>query len=184
MENKEHIRDLLDKYREGLTSLEEEEFLKAFFASNKVPKEFLSEAHWFNNVQIQKFKEEDVIDLENKMEQWIDEQDSKQQKIRLRYWASGIAAGLAILVGTALFFQYQQSNKISDTYEDPQIAYLEAKKVLMYVSETFNHGTDKFQTVSRLEEGTNEMSIFSTFGSGLKNLELVSKYNDELTGKQ
>ncbi|NJK95065.1 MAG: hypothetical protein HC905_09285 [Bacteroidales bacterium] len=50
---------------------------------------------------------------------------------------------------------------------------------MLYVSQTLNKGTDKLQTVSRIEEASNEMSIFSTFGSGLKNLELMSKYEEE-----
>lgn len=176
MENREYIRDLLDKYLEGITTLDEERFLKAYFSRGNVPEEFSSEAQWFLNISGQNVQDTDIHSLEEVLSKWVDEQEVNEKKIRFRSWALGIAAGFAILVGAAFLFRHFQSGNLKDTYQDPQIAYLEAKKVLLYVSETLNKGTEKLQTVSRLEEGVSEMSIFSTFGSGLKNLELVSKY--------
>jgi hypothetical protein len=180
MENREYIRELLDKYLEGLTSLEEEKVLKEYFNRGNVPKEFQSEARWFQNVTAQQIKEEDINSLEKVLSKWVDQQEHKEKSVRLRSWSIGIAAGLMIVAASVFFLKYYQSGKIADTYEDPQIAYLEAKKVLMYVSQTLNKGTDKLQTVSRIQEGTEEMSIFSSFGSGLKNLELVSKYDESI----
>lgn len=184
MENNEHIRELLDKYLEGNTSVEEESKLRAFFSRRDIPKEFRSEAHWFNHISAQTISNDEINSLERDLSQWVDRQEAAQKTIRLRSWIISIAAGFAILVGITLFLKYKQTDTLKDTYEDPQIAYLEAKKVLMYVSETLNKGTEKLQPVSHFEEGTNEMSIFSTFGSGLKNLELMSKYQDEQTKKQ
>lgn len=184
MEMKKYIRELLDKYLEGNTSLEEERILKEYFKKADIPVEFKSEAKWFGNVTNQEIKTLDIPAMEREMSQWIDLQFKQEKSIRMRFWTMGIAAGLAVLIGATFLFTYYQSGKTKDTYQDPQIAYLEAKKVLLYVSQTFNKGTDKFQTVSRIEEGSNELSIFSTFGSGLKNLELVSKYSDETLGKQ
>lgn len=179
MESKENIRELLDKYLDGMTSLEEENFLKEYFNRGNVPKEFRSEAHWFENASRQKLKEDDISALENHLSQWVDNQNRHEKNIRLRFWMMGIAASVILLIGVTFLIKHQQSEKMRDTYQDPQIAYLEARKVLLYVSQTLNKGTDKFQTVSRIQEGSNEMSIFSTFGSGLKSLELVSKYNEE-----
>jgi hypothetical protein len=176
MENREYIRELLDKYLEGLTSIEEEKFLKDYFSKGNVPEEFSSDALWFLNATSQGINDEDIHSMEDVLSKWVDQQENKEKSIRLRSWTIGIAAGLMILAASVFFFRYYGSGKMADTYEDPQIAYLEARKVLMYVSQTLNKGTDKLQTVSRIQEGAEEMSIFSSFGSGLKNLELVSKY--------
>lgn len=184
MENKEYIRELLDKYLDGISTSEEEAILKEYFKSGNVPKEFRSEAHWFEHVGQNRINNDNIFSLEKRMSLWVDQQERKEKSLRLRSWMIGVAAGIAILVGVTFYIQHYQTKKIVDSYQDPQIAYLEARKVLLYVSQTFNKGTDKLQTVSRIEEGSNEMSIFSTFGSGLKNLELVSKYNDESTAKQ
>jgi hypothetical protein len=184
MKNIEYIRELLDKYLEGLSSLEEEKILREYFMRDDVPKQLKSEAQWFNNASKQKVLEEDVYSLEKVMSQWVDQQEKNENKLRIRFWALGIAAGLALLIGATFIFHQYRSAKTADTYDDPQIAYLETKKVLLYVSQTLNKGTDKLQTVSRIEEGSNEMSIFSTFGSGLKNLELISKYSEESNEKQ
>lgn len=184
MKNVEYIRELLDKYLEGLTSLEEEKVLKEYFMREDIPKEFKSEAHWFLNASGQKVREEDIQALEETMSQWVDRQDRREKKNRFQLWTIGVAAGLALLVSVTFIIHQYHSQKVKDTYQDPQIAYLEAKKVLLYVSQTLNRGTDKLQPVSRIEEGSNEMSIFSTFGSGLKDLELISKYNEESNEKQ
>lgn len=179
MENKEYIRELLEKYLEGLTSLEEEKILKAYFKGGNVPKEFRSEAHWFENTANQQVHEEEIVSLERGLSRWVDEQEKHDRKLKIRLWTLGIAAGLALLIGSVFVINTFRSGNMDDTYQDPQIAYLEAKKVLLYVSQTLNKGTDRLQTVSRIEEGSDAMSIFSTFGSGLKNLELISKYGDE-----
>lgn len=179
MENKEKIRELLDKYLEGLTSIEEEDFLKTYFSAGNVPREFSAEAKWFTNAIRQKPDEQAIASLEKEMNLWVDKQESKEKSIRLKLWTSGIAAVIVLLIGATFLFRYYQSDKSRDTYQDPQIAYLEAKKVLLFVSQTMNKGTDKLQPVSRIESGSNEMSIFSTFGSGLKNLELMSNYQDK-----
>ncbi len=180
MENREYIRELLDKYLEGLTSLDEERFLKEYFKRGNVPEEFSSEALWFMNATSKQVSEDEIRSMENVLSKWVDLQEHKEKSIRFRSWSIGIAAGLLIAIASVFFLKYYNSDKVSDTYNDPQIAYLEAKKVLMYVSQTLNKGTDKLQTVSRIQEGTEEMSIFSSFGSGLKNLELVSKYDESI----
>lgn len=175
---------LLDKYLDGTSSLEEENVLKEFFSKENVPEEFRSEAQWFNHTRKQAIKEEDIRLLETGLSNWVDEQSRNERTVRMRSWLIGIAAGLAILIGATFFLKHKTTDKTLDTYEDPQIAYLEAKKVLLYVSQTLNKGTEKLETVSRIQEGTNEMSIFSTFGSGLKNLDLISKYQDDHIEKQ
>lgn len=184
MENRERIRELLDKYLEGLTTSEEETFLKDFFGQESVPAEFKSDALWFGHITNKAANEEEVQTLERDMSQWIDKQNQHEKRVSLRIWSLRIAAGVALLIAGAFLVRHYQSEKMKDTYQDPQIAYLEAKKVLLYVSQTLNKGTDKLQTVSRIQSGSNEMSIFSTFGSGLKNLELVSKYGEETIEKQ
>jgi hypothetical protein len=179
MENKKKIRELLDKYLEGLTSTEEEDLLKTYFSEGNVPREFSAEAQWFTNAIRQKPDELAIASLEREMNLWVDKQDNKEKSIRFKLWASGIAAGVVLLIGATFLLKYYQSEKSRDTYQDPQIAYLEAKKVLLFVSQSLNKGTDKLQPVTRIEAGSNEMSIFSTFGSGLKNLELMSNYQEE-----
>jgi hypothetical protein len=183
MENKEYIRELLDKYLEGNTSVEEEKKLRHFFSQEDIPREFETEALWFNRISAQMESRDKISSLENELSQWVDKQERKEKNIRLRSWIISIAAGFAILVSISLFLKYKQTDTLKDTYEDPRIAYLEAQKVLMYVSETLNKGTEKLEPVSNIEKGSNEMSIFSTFGSGLKNLELMSKYQEEQTKK-
>jgi len=98
----------------------------------------------------------------------------------LGYTLASIAAGFAILVVCYLFISKQvNENKIKDTYSNPQLAYAEMKRTLLYLSEKLNKGTKPLSQVGKLNQGMETFSSFSSFGSGLKQLELVSKYYDQ-----
>jgi len=51
MKQMSNIRELLDRYWDGETTLEEERFLKAFFAREDIPEEYRQEARWFRILQ-------------------------------------------------------------------------------------------------------------------------------------
>lgn len=178
MQTEEYIKMLMTKYLEGQTSLEEEKILRVFFQKEHIPKELTTEALWFKRMDQMQINESEIQKMEERASDWVDREERKHRNNKLRLWTYSIAATLLLAVGITLLFRYHSNQAIKDTYDDPQIAYLEARKILLYVSEKMNKGTSRLQTVSRIQEGTSEMSIFSTFGSGLKNLDLVSKFDE------
>jgi hypothetical protein len=93
------------------------------------------------------------------------------------YWISGAAA--VILVLLALFLDSQIKMRPSlqatgDTYEDPYLAYAEAKRVLYYVSEKMNSGRKPLQNLEKLESGKQFMQPVFSIGTGLQKLEYFS----------
>jgi hypothetical protein len=177
------IKILLEKFYEGLTSLEEERILRDYFRNQSVPEELISDKDLFLFTDSEKEIVPSSQNLERKLENWIDHQGrsiKRNKYVQLGYTVASIAAGLAILVVCYLFISKEgNKNKIKDTYSDPQLAYAEVQRTLLYISEKLNKGTKPLTNVGKLNQGMKEFSSFSSFGSGLKQLELVSKYYDQ-----
>jgi hypothetical protein len=175
------IKLLLAKFYEGSTSLEEEHSLRDYFRDNTVPEELATDRELF----MYSLNEAKLVPmnsgLEKKLEHWIDLQDAGEKKtrhIQLWYKVASVAAGIAILVVCYLFIVKQDNEiKPKDTYTDPQIAYAQVKQTLLYISEKLNKGTKPLNQMSKLNQGMEHFSSFSSFGSGLKQLEMSSYYD-------
>lgn len=134
------VRTLLDKYWEGETSLEEEQNLRSYFASSQVADEFMPFSALFCFYQ-----EAQQV----KMDRKIKAPDLPQvlgKTVSMR-WVINVAASVAIFI--AMFFINKQSKSpqidqyaYQDTYQDPQQAYDEVKRALLFVSAKMNKGVN------------------------------------------
>lgn len=108
---------------------------------------------------------------------------------KILYIVSSAAAVVAILIVS--YFAFIFSPSMQDTYNNPEIAYLQAKETLFYVSAKLNEGTENLQAlsefdkatsqlsnISKIEHGTRSIYTFSLFGSGIKGLENLSRINN------
>lgn len=176
----DQIKKLLEKYYDGVASQRDEQLLRNYFLNNNVPPELLADKELFTFVQTEASSVPQPVGLEQKLENWVNQQEHTELKSRRSikiYRFASIAAGLAILATTYFGVQQYHKQKLSkDTYKDPQVAYNEVKRTLLYISEQLNRGTKPLTNVSKINDGINGLSAFSSFGSGLKELELVSKY--------
>jgi hypothetical protein len=167
--NLREIEKLLEKYFEGDTSLSEENQLRDFFASGNVPERWKNIEGYFNflikekDYRIEDAKFDDKVMSSLKESKLAPLVDLHRPWI---YWISGIAAGLLILV--AIFVKFDPfSSRIKDTYKDPQTAYVEARKILLFVSSTFNKGTSSLKSVGKLETGLNELKPVAEYNKAL-----------------
>lgn len=144
------IRQLLDKYWEGETSLEEERELSSYFGSSQVTDEFAPFIPLFAF-----FEEGRHIRMEASVVQPpIEETKGKIVNIR---WLVSIAASVAIFL--AVFFINQKISTeqtaqyaFEDTYHTPEEAYAEVKKALLYVSTKMNKGvTTAAESLEKME---------------------------------
>ncbi|MCB0688157.1 MAG: hypothetical protein KDC53_16585 [Saprospiraceae bacterium] len=136
-ENK--IREILEKYWEGETSLEEEKELRSYFASSQVSDEFAPFIPLFTF-----FEQEQLVEMKSEITKPVAEKQGGKV-INLR-WAINVAASIAIF---ALMFlvnkqlkQEPNANQFAyeDTYQSPEEALKEVKLALLYVSEKMNKG--------------------------------------------
>jgi hypothetical protein len=179
MELKE-IKKLLDKFYEGETSLEEEHLLRNFFKNSPVPDDLAADKELFTQMYQEQQNVPENVDLVQKLHRTIDnhvKRENKTRRLNIFYKVSSVAAGIAIIVVSYLVIV--QNNKkplANDTYEDPKVAYEQVKRTLLYISQNLNRGTKPLEQVSKINQGMAEFSTFSSFNSGLKDLELLGKY--------
>ena len=167
--NLHEIEKLLEKYFAGECSLPEETKLRDFFSSGKVPERWKGLERYFSFLIQEQDQQFDDTGFDEKMMSAI-KGNKLAPIIDLHrpwiYWIAGVAAGLLILL--AVFVKFDPfSKRIEDTYKDPQTAYVEARKILLFVSAKFNKGTSSLKPVETLQTGLNELKPVASFNKGL-----------------
>lgn len=174
--NLQKIEKLIKKYEQGNTSLEEENLLLDFFRKGEVPYRLRSYKDLFSFIDSSKKEELPDEHFDEKIMAAITnnkpETRRNARKIKM-YSVLAVAAGIVILIG--LYFRFNnQLQGVHDTYDDPVLAYAEAKKILLKVSGNLNTGVDELKNVSEFNNGMNELNMISAFDNGMRNLEKIS----------
>ena len=138
------VKILVDKYFDGLTSLEEEQELRHYFAqAENIPEEY--------QVVKMMLGAFDTLSHETSNRKINVHADIKRRKtLRLNMkWMTGIAAAVAILIGAAIILTPNSVNQEVSTetapayicyvngvkVEDDKVAYAEANRILGSLSE-------------------------------------------------
>lgn len=144
------IDEWLEKYWKGETSLEEEAQLRRYFQEQEPPPHLRSVAALFQH-----------YDAPPRLDATFDEQlkPHLREKKAVPMWPKllKIAAVITLLLAGAWWLTRVYNNPtapapvaaVQDTYEDPELAYEEAKQALLLVSSLMNEGT---QHLTKLEE--------------------------------
>ncbi|MBX2896517.1 MAG: hypothetical protein KF763_13805 [Cyclobacteriaceae bacterium] len=134
------IEQLLEKYWNCETSLEQERMLREYFRG-QVPENLNEVAGLFRYFESQQQKEIAGSDFDAQVKQQIRQQRPKGKVINLAF-ALRIAAGLVVVLVATYFVRLEvrksYSSEVADTYSDPQLALEETKKALMMLSKGFN----------------------------------------------
>lgn len=184
MENITEIRNMLDRFYLGETTLKEERLLQEYFSSAGVPEELVPDRDLFRSLEGSSNEISVPDSLNQKILDQIDLQERKVVRTRrISVFAlSGLAAGLMVVI--AVYVGYfgpdkpalLASHQMTDTYENPQDAYEEAKRALAYVSTKFNTGTSELELVKRVTETTSDpMKSLSKINKGNKELSLLGQ---------
>jgi hypothetical protein len=183
MEDLKKIEELLEKYYNGDTSLEEERKLQWYFQTHDVPLHLRSDAELFRS-NYRRSTEEDAPELTEKLAKLLDKQDKKSRFLipaRSLRWISGVAASIIILLSLWIGFgrdSFHKHTKFADTYNDPKIAYQETMKALLLVSEKLNAGTQELQQLKKYNQSLNKLDPIMSFGPSIQNLDKLSKFNE------
>lgn len=162
----DRIEQLLERYWECETTLEEEKELKKFFNSDKVPPKWQSVAPLFQYYEEEKKNggldglfDEKVLAQIQAQEPSGGSGAGKGNVVRLFYNIGRVAAVGLILITAGYFVREEYINKkdtmdpyLADTFEDPKVAYEETKKALMMISRNFNKGRKEVQKVGVFNE--------------------------------
>lgn len=164
----QYIKDLLDAFYDGTTSLEEEKKLTEYFLGQEVAEELKLDQKIFcelSSVQ----KEYDFSSLESKIDSLIDKLDVEeknenkilytQPKLIINWrWITSVAASVLIILCAGIYFHNSNRGKIiADTYSNPEEAYIETQRALMFVSSKLNKGFDQMESAQKNLEKTNKI---------------------------
>ncbi len=136
-----NIEKLLEKYFEGETTISEEKELKVYFTRETVPSHLERYKDLF-----QYFSEESNVTATKELR-------LKSNKI-FRYSWIGIAASVALIAG--IFLTKTPTPDPTDTFEDPEIALQETKKILNMVSQYMNEGKQGLVYLHEFENTKNK----------------------------
>jgi hypothetical protein len=159
--NSNQLKVLLDKYFAGSTTLQEEAILfKYFTEGTSVNDEFMSYRSQFMLFKDSERTVPELSDIQSKMSDFIDDQIVNKRRTlngrQLRRLL--VAASVALLAGvTYLFIYHNQKFKTGDTFTDPQIAYNEAQKTLMYISQKFQSGIRPLSNIEKINAGKEQL---------------------------
>lgn len=184
MENR-IIKDLLEKFYEGQTSLPEEQILKEFFLQDTLPVEFQADRDVFLLFLESSTSEVLGEEFDEQIMELIKDREIRAPgRNRILYIASGIAAGFTILVGTyfmvlenKLNFGNRSAFELA-AIDDPELALEETRKALYFVSEVFNKGTAELSTISKFNEGAAQLAPLSKFNEVTRDLQVLGKFNE------
>jgi len=182
MESIAEIRKLLDRFYTGETTLEEEQILQDYFSSTSIPEELMPDRDLFrslgtnDSVAVPEGLNQKILDV-------IDQQEKKVVRTRRIsvFSLSGLAAGLLVVI--ALYMGYFRADRpgmiahqMTDTYENPQDAYEEARRTLAYVSAKLNTGTSGLEHVKQVSKTTSDpLKSLSKINKGTKELSLLGQ---------
>ena len=156
----EKINDLLAKYWNCETSLEEEEQLRAFFSRADTPEHMADAATLFRYFQNQKNKSLTDAAFEHKVLKRI--RNPKGGKVRgLLLNSMRIAAGIAVLIAAVWLVRMELREstppQMADTYSDPKMAFEETKKALMMISRSFGTAEEQAKKINLFNEAQKEV---------------------------
>ncbi len=171
------IEALVAKYYEGETSLREEHLLKEYFQGDSVP------AHLQEHKAVFGFFSVDAKtivspDFESTLQDNIGggrvvTLPSARKRL---VWALSLAASIVLIAGLVTIFKLGIFSPAQPygTITDPQLAYVEARNALYFVSSTFNKGLNKMQGLDSFNTGYNKTRQLQNFQTGIDE---INKFN-------
>ena len=154
--NSKRAEALLAKYWEGKTDKEEEKQLKRYFSDRSgLEDPDATYFHYLEKKQTQALSDEFDEDI---LEQVKESENEKNDKsIFLRYWY--VAASLILIVSISIIFKTEIFKSDApaqvvqaDTFEDPERAFEETKKALLYLSSRLNESGEYASQFSKFEQ--------------------------------
>jgi len=150
METKK-VKQLLQRYFNGESTLTEERLLESYFQSGNVADELKEYTGFFSGITGLSESERDV-ELEGEIMDFILKKEPREKQKTRWLWqmVTGIAASIIIVLGGILFYQHEKE-PFKDTFDNPEIAYAYAEQTLGYVSAKYNKGLSALANFDKLE---------------------------------
>lgn len=149
-----HIEELLEKYWNAETTLEQEQELRAFFQGSNIPESLNETAtlfRYFENEKSRKLNEKFDADVTKQLQQ---RQGGKIVPMTDWFRIARVAAGIVVVVAAVFLIgkQVRERGEIADTESDPKLAFEETKKALLMISKNFHKAQKEASMINLLNE--------------------------------
>lgn len=148
------IENLLEKYFEAKTTIQEEAVLKEYFAQDDVATHLAEHKEMFN------FFNDSSLETSSR----TIELSRRNIRIIPVKWLS-IAAMLVFFIGVYSIYQQNETEK-----EEAMMAYMETQRALNMISSSLNKGTGAIAHLDNFNKGTDAMAQLQTFESTQKKI--------------
>jgi len=170
----DNIEEILRKYFDGKTSVEEERLLKDYYARDKNSDSSSVDQSLFL------FLNQDTNSFVNNDLLWTsirEEEKKHQNRKKIIYQITSIAASVIIVLSIGLWYNvsFQNKQKITaDTYNNPEIAYRVAQKYLGMVSRNL---TIAYAEIKPIEKFSIPLEAVKSFRSINSNFEYLNQFD-------
>ena len=151
--------DLLRKYWNCETSLEEEKRLREYFGNDDIPDQLKETASLFRYFEEAKKKSLSDVAFDDQVMRKVNPRQGQVR--RLMYNSMRIAAGLLVVIVATWFIRTEVRQtipqEIVDTYDDPELAFEETKKALLMISKSFGTAEKQTRKINMFNEAQEEI---------------------------
>lgn len=162
-----NVEELLARYWNCETSLEEEQALREYFANQEADGSRKEAAAVFGYFARERAQEMDEAGLKASLRKPLGVKQSKL--MRVLHNSLRIAAGIVVLMVAVWFVRSEirrsTPQELVDTYSDPELAFEETKKALLMISQGF--GT--------AEQQAKKINLFNEAKQQIQNSEVVTQ---------
>ncbi len=156
----EKIDQLLSKYWNCETSLEEEQQLHAYFRQDNIPEHLQETATLFRYFDEHKHKSLNETGFDGELIKKI-QAPGKGMAATLLFNSVRIAAGIAVLIAAVWLVRMEVRKstppEVADTYSDPKMAFEETKKALMMISKSFGTAEEHAKKINLFNEAQQDI---------------------------
>ncbi len=158
MDSKE-IGQLLEKYWNCETSLEEEQLLRNYFNGPQVADQLKEAAELFRFFEMERRRTLGT-DFDLNIERTVKRSDRKGKVVSMVRWiqVARIAAGVLVVAAAGYFIKTEVDKKNEGNITDPKVALEETKKALMLISKSFGKARDGAGKINLFNEAEEKIS--------------------------
>ena len=173
----ENIKNLLSRYYDGMTSLEEEKYLKKYLSEHHVSESLLADQ------TILSFTKPEEVSLFPANEIWAkikQNEYKKKNNWRVIGVVSSIAASLLILISVGTWYFWLPVKQVtfgSDTYSNPKEAYMVVQKYLGFASSKLSYAYTEIKPIEKLTIPSEAMQPFLDIEKNLQRLNQLNRIN-------
>lgn len=171
----EDIKNLLSRYYDGLTSLEEEKLLKKYFTEHQITRSLLPDQAILSLTN----SDEPTLIPANEIWDKIKRNEIKKSRSKkIIAIASSAAASLLIVVtmSTWFYLSSEKSNNLAtDTFTNPEEAYRVVQKYLGLASTKLSYAYTEMKPIEKLAIPSEALHSFSAIDRNLQRLNQLDR---------